>query len=74
MTEDEMLGWYHWLNGRELEQAPDVGDGQGSLACCSPWGCRVRHDLLTEKQNKPYTNSTKLSSVPQKQDHVVKEG
>ena len=38
MTEDEMVGWYHRLNGREFEQAPGVGDGQGSLACCSPWG------------------------------------
>ena len=33
-----MAGWHHWLNGREFEQAPRVGDGQGSLACCSPWG------------------------------------
>ena len=37
-TEDEMVGWYHWLDGHEFEQAPGVGDGQGSLACCSPWG------------------------------------
>ena len=38
MTEDEMVGWHHWLDGRELEQTPGVGDGQGGLACCSPWG------------------------------------
>ena len=38
MTEDEMVGWHHWLDGDELEQAPGVGDGQGSLVCCSPWG------------------------------------
>ena len=38
MTEDEMFGWHHWLNGHEFEQAPGVGDGQGSLACCNPWG------------------------------------
>ena len=37
MTEDEMVGWYHWLDGHEFEQASGVGDGQGSLACCSPW-------------------------------------
>ena len=43
-TEDEMVGWHHLLNGREFEQALGVGDGHGSLACCSPWGCRVRHD------------------------------
>ena len=38
MTEDEMVGWYHRFNGREFEQTPGDGDGQGSLACCSPWG------------------------------------
>ena len=37
-TEDEMVGWHHWLNGHAFEQALGVGDGQGSLACCSPWG------------------------------------
>ena len=37
MTEDEVVGWRHWLDGHEFEQAPGVGDGQGSLACCSPW-------------------------------------
>ena len=37
MTEDEMVGWHHWLDGHEFEQAPGVGDGQGGLACCSPW-------------------------------------
>ena len=38
MTEDEMVGWHHQPNGHEFEQAPGVDDGQGSLACCSPWG------------------------------------
>ena len=37
-TEDEIVGWHHWLNGHEFMQAPGVGDGQGSLACCSPCG------------------------------------
>ena len=37
-TEDEMVGSYHWLNGHEYEQALGVGDGQGNLVCCSPWG------------------------------------
>ena len=36
MTEDEMVGWHRWLNRHESEQAPGVGDGQGSLECCSP--------------------------------------
>ena len=35
-----MVVWHHWLHGHELEQAPGVGDGQGSLECCSPWGCK----------------------------------
>ena len=40
MTEDEMVGWHHWLNEHESEQALGVGDGQGSLACCTPWSCK----------------------------------
>ena len=40
MTKDEMVGWHHRLNRHEFEQAPGVGDGQGSLACCSPWSCK----------------------------------
>ena len=38
MTEDEMVGWHHQLNGHESEQAPGIGDGQGGLACCGSWG------------------------------------
>ena len=49
MTEDEMVGWHHQLNGQEFEQTPGVGGGQGSLACCSPWG-RKRLDM-TEQLN-----------------------
>ena len=37
-TEDEMVGWHHQLDGHEFEQALGVGDGQGGLVCCSPWG------------------------------------
>ena len=40
MTENEMVGCYHQLNEHEIEQAPGDGEGQGSLACCSPWGCK----------------------------------
>ena len=39
MTEDEMVQSYHQLDGHEFEQALGVGDGQGSLECCSPWDC-----------------------------------
>ena len=46
MTEDEMVGWHHRLNGHELKQAPGAGDGLESLACCSLWGSRVRHDWV----------------------------
>ena len=38
MTEDEMFGWYHLLNGHEFQQALGAGDRQGNLVCCSPWG------------------------------------
>ena len=38
MTEDMMVVWHHWINGHEFEQAPENSEGQGSLACCSPWG------------------------------------
>ena len=44
MTEDEMIGWHHQLNGREFEQAPGVDDGQGGLAWYSLWGRRVGHN------------------------------
>ena len=50
MTEDEMVGWHHRLNGHEFEQTQGNDEGQGSLACCSPWGRRVRCDLATEQQ------------------------
>ena len=49
MTEDEMAGWHHWLNGRESEWTLGVGDGLGSLACCSPWGCKESD--MTEQLN-----------------------
>ena len=41
MVEYEMVGCHHQLNGHEFEQAPGIGDGQGILACCSPWGCKA---------------------------------
>ena len=49
-TEDEMVGWHHWLDGHELEQAPGVGNGQWSLVCCSPWDCKESH--MTEQLNR----------------------
>ena len=38
--EDEMVGWQHWLNGHEFEEALGIGDEKGGLVCCSPWGCK----------------------------------
>ena len=45
----QMVGCHHWLNGHEFEQVPGVGDGQGGLACCSPWGCKELE--TTERMN-----------------------
>ena len=71
MTEDEMVGWHHWLNGHEFEQTLGAGDGQGGLACCSPWG-RKESDM-TE-----WMNWTELNCVKHKRSlnkcHVLKEG
>ena len=39
-TEDEVVRWHHWLDGHEFEETPGDGEGQGSLACCCPWGCK----------------------------------
>ena len=53
VTEDEMVEWYHQLNGHEFEQTPGDNERQGSLACCSPWGSqKVRHNLATEQQQQ----------------------
>ena len=58
MTEDEMVGWHHWLNGHEFEQILGDGERQGSLVCCSPWGCKV---LDTTKR---LNNDSKYSYTP----------
>ena len=52
MTEDEMVGWYHWLDGHEFEPALGVGDEQGGLACCSPWD--LKESDMTERQNNSF--------------------
>ena len=53
MKEDEMVGWHHWLNGHEFEQAPGDGEVQGSLACCSPRGCK-ESDTTEQLNNIDY--------------------
>ena len=52
MTEDEMVGWYHQLNGHEFEQIPGSSEGQGSLECCSPWGCKESDPTEQLNNNK----------------------
>ena len=66
MTEDELVGWHHRLNGHEFEQTLGVGDGQRGLACCSPWG-RKQLDM-TERLNirKSETNTTLLTTLQYK--------
>ena len=59
MTEDEMVGWHHRLNGQEFEQASGVDEGQGSLACCGPRGCKESD--TTEQLNT--NSSVSLDSV-----------
>ena len=51
MTEDEMVGWHHQLNGHESEQVLGDGEGQGGLGCCSPWGCK-ESDTTGQQKNK----------------------
>ena len=65
ITEGEMVGWYHQLNGHEFEQALGDGDGQGGLVCCSPWGHKVLDDWETKQQKyaqqwRPSTTKNKL--------------
>ena len=53
MAEDEMVGWHHRLNGHEFEKTPRDREGQGSLACCSPWGHKesdTTYQLNTDKK------------------------
>ena len=47
----QMVGWHHWLNGHELAQTPGDAEGQGSLACCSPWG-RKESDMTEQLNSK----------------------
>ena len=62
MTEDEMAGWHHRLDGREFEQTPVVGDGQGGLACCNSQG--HKESDMTERLNWTELNSTGFVNEP----------
>ena len=52
MTEDEIVGWHHRLDEHEFEQTQGDSEGQGSLACCSPWGCKESSDTTQQLNNK----------------------
>ena len=56
MTEDEMVGWHHQLNGHEFEKTPEDTEGQGRLQCCSPWGGKESN--TTEQLNNNLRRST----------------
>ena len=61
MTEDEVVGWHHQLNGHEFERVPANGEGQGSLACCSPWG----------HKESDTTERLKNNNMAQNKNHVM---
>ena len=60
MTEDEKVGWHHWPDAHDFEQAPGDGDGQGSLVCCSPWG--QKESDMTEQLNNGNKNGDDVAS------------
>ena len=60
-TEDEMVGWHHQLNAHEFEQAPGDGEGQESLACCSPWG--HKESDTTEQLNNNNNTGQRLEGL-----------
>ena len=62
MTENETVGWHHWLDGHELEQAPGDGEGQGSLVCGSPWGHK-ESDMREWLNNNNNNNSNKVDNA-----------
>ena len=70
MTEDEMVGWHYWLNGHEFEQTLGNGEGQGSLACCSPWGHKEL-DMTEQLNNNFVFKVPPVSAVAQNNQFKV---
>ena len=62
-TVDEMVGWNHWLDGHEFEEALGAGDGQRSLACCSPWGCK-ESDMMSDWTELNWYTYTRITLLP----------
>ena len=73
MTEDEMVGWPHWLNGCEFEQALGFGNGQGSLACCSPWVTKRWTHLSDWTELKDITHIIRLFCALESVSHGILE-
>ena len=65
-----MVGWHQRLDGHESEQSPGVGDEQGSLACCSPQGHRVRRDLVTEQQQRTFFTEIHTHTYTHTHTHI----
>ena len=72
MTEDEMAGWHHWLDGYEFEWTPGVGDGQGGLACCNSWGRKDMTELLNWTELM-YIYTVNLSVIMNWNIHSIKK-
>ena len=65
VTGDEMVGWHHRVNGHEFEQTPGDSKGQGSLACCSPWGCKgLDMTLRLNNNNREHSATPFLPQAP----------
>ena len=63
VAEDEMIGWHHWFNAHEFEQIPEDSEGHGSLACCSPWGCKDMTEWLNSNNNNFQISVFKVSNL-----------
>ena len=66
MTENEMIGWHHQLNGHEFEQALGNDEGQGSLACCNPWGHKEMETTEQLNNNKSLLNVSSITAKTNK--------
>ena len=72
MTEDQMVGWYHGLNGHEFEQTPGDSEGQGNMACCSSWGCRDS-DTTERLNNSNKKKQTRMTQKRKLQTRILDE-
>ena len=74
MTEDEMAGWHHRVNGHEFGWTPGVGDGQGGLACCDSWGCKESDTTERLIWSDPKDTNSSYNSIPKRQKFQSKNG